>query len=187
MAGNRDPAACSRAVREAWANERELVLNGQGTRDWTPQQQADIVDGLVPRDDQGRPFEGHHMLSAEAYPQFQDDPENIQFLTRDEHLAAHENDFRNETSAYYDPGTGQSYASAEVVSAPIIELSEPTEVLDESEELGEGEELDEGEAPGVTEETGEAEVSEEGPGTDAGEDAGEDGGLDGGDDGGMDF
>ena len=90
MAGNRDPAACSKAVREAWANERELVLNGQGTRDWTPQQQADIVDGLVPRDDQGRPFEGHHMLSAEAYPQFQDDPENIQFLSRDEHQAAHD-------------------------------------------------------------------------------------------------
>ena len=106
--------------------------------------------------------------------------ENIQFLTRDVHLAAHENDFKNETSAYYDPGTGKSYACSDVVSAPIMELSEPAEVLDEGADLGGSEETGTVAEAEAEEADG---ISEEGPGTDGGEDAG----MDGGEDGGLDF
>lgn len=132
---NRDPAQCSRAVRQAWENERELVSEGKGTRDWTPEQQADIMAGDVPRDEYGRAFEGHHMRSAEKYPQDQGNPDNIQFLDRDEHLQAHEGSFQNETHSYYDPETGERYdCSDHVVSAPEIELSNPTEIIDMEEE-----------------------------------------------------
>ncbi len=136
---NRDSALCSKAIREAWKNERELVLEGRGTRDWTPEQQADIVDGVTPRDENWRAYEGHHMRSAEAYPEDQGNPDNVQFLTREEHQAAHGNDFRNETSAYYDSETGQSYPINKVTCAPEIELSNPTEAYDEEETLETGE------------------------------------------------
>ncbi len=132
---NRDPAKCSRAVREAWEYERELVADGKGTRDWTPEQQEDIMAGDTPKDEYGRAYEGHHMRSAEKYPQDQEDPYNVQFLTREEHQAAHDGNFRNPTQSYYDPETGERYdCSDHVVSAPEIELSNPTEVIDVEEE-----------------------------------------------------
>ena len=37
----RDNAACNRAIRKAWARERELVLAGKGSRNWTPEQRAE--------------------------------------------------------------------------------------------------------------------------------------------------
>jgi len=95
-------AEASKAIREAWEREKTLVLKGQGTRDWTPEQQKDIIDKGKAYDEDGKAFEGHHMKSAEKYPEFQGDADNIQFLTRSEHRDAHGGDFHNPTNGYYD-------------------------------------------------------------------------------------
>ncbi|MBR0530137.1 MAG: hypothetical protein IJJ76_10320 [Ruminococcus sp.] len=34
----------SKAIRKAWQQEQERVLEGKGTRDWTPEQQQDIIE-----------------------------------------------------------------------------------------------------------------------------------------------
>lgn len=71
----------NRAIRKAWEREQQLVQEGKGTRDWTKEQQADILnpDKGKAYDDQGRAFEGQHMKSASEYPEYQGDPDNIQF------------------------------------------------------------------------------------------------------------
>lgn len=56
-------------------------------------------------------YEGQHMKSAEAYPDFAGDPDNIQFLkgrnmSVNEHLDAHGGSYRNPTNGYYDPNSG---------------------------------------------------------------------------------
>lgn len=95
-------AEASKAIHEAWEREKTLVLKGQGTRDWTPEQQKDIIGKGKAYDEDGKAFEGHHMKSAEKYPEFQGDADNIQFLTRTEHRDAHGGDFHNSTNGYYD-------------------------------------------------------------------------------------
>ena len=45
------------------------------------------------------------MKSAEMYPEYQGDPGNIQFLTRAEHLEAHNGNWRNPTNWYFNPVT----------------------------------------------------------------------------------
>ena len=69
---SRRTSEASKAIREAWEKERELVLEGKGTRDWTPEQQQSIIDKGKAYDDDGKAFEGHHMKSAEAYPELGD-------------------------------------------------------------------------------------------------------------------
>ena len=78
---SRRTAEASKAIREAWQHEQTLVSEGQGTRDWTPEQQQSIIDVGKAYDDDGKAFIGHHMKSAERYPEYQGDSENIQFLT----------------------------------------------------------------------------------------------------------
>lgn len=95
----------SKAVRKAWEKERQLVLQGEGTRDWTREQQKDIIEIGKAYDNDGKAFEGHHMKSAEAYPEYQGDENNIQFLSRKEHLDAHYGSFCNATNGYYDYNT----------------------------------------------------------------------------------
>ena len=34
----------NKAVRKAWEREQQLVQEGRGTRDWTEEQQKDILD-----------------------------------------------------------------------------------------------------------------------------------------------
>ncbi len=87
----------SRVVREAWANEVELVREtGQGTRKWT---QAEIDELLTTGKVKG--YQGHHMKSVKGYPHLAGDPDNIQFLTRKEHLLAHGGNWRNITHGRY--------------------------------------------------------------------------------------
>ena len=81
----------NKAVREAWNKELELVQEGKGTREWTPEQQKDILERGRAYDEKGKAFEGQHMKSAEMYPEYQGEPGNIQFLTRAEHFEAHIN------------------------------------------------------------------------------------------------
>ncbi|MCL2051846.1 MAG: hypothetical protein FWG91_09005 [Lachnospiraceae bacterium] len=123
---NRNPQLCAKAVRGFWNNERELIKQGQGTRNWSVQDQIEIMNfkpsggerknAAAPTYGQGEAteygmsydkYEGQHMKSAEAHPEFQGDPSNIQALTRGEHQKAHEGDFRNPTNGYYDYETGE--------------------------------------------------------------------------------
>ncbi len=67
-----------------WENERKLVEQGKGTRNWTPEQQKLILERKTPLDinNKNDPFEAHHMLSKEDNPKFASDPENFQALSK---------------------------------------------------------------------------------------------------------
>lgn len=126
---SRRTAEASKAIRKAWENEQQLVAQGKGTRDWTEEQQKDILDENKGKayEENGKAFEGHHMQSAEAHPEYQGDPGNIQFLTRQEHKEAHGGDFRNPTNGYYDPITHETmdFGDGKFIPCKQIELSHP--------------------------------------------------------------
>lgn len=123
----------NKAIREAWEREKELVSQGKGTRDWTEEQQRDILDPNKGKayDTNGRAFEGQHMKSAAEYPKYQGDPDNIQFLTREEHLAAHKGNWQNPTNWYYNPEAKSEaekfvyFGEDELIPCKIISLSNP--------------------------------------------------------------
>lgn len=123
-----------KAIRKDWEREQQLVLEGTGTRDWTKEQQKDIIDPDKGKayDDQGRAFEGQHMKSAAEYPEFQGSPDNIQFLTRDEHLEAHKGSWQNPTNWFYDPVTKEyhDFGEEELVPCKIIELCDPIVMIE---------------------------------------------------------
>lgn len=142
---NRDPKQCAKAVQGFWNNERELIRQGQGTRDWSVQEQIEIMNfkpsggerknAAAPTYGRGQAteygmnydrYEGQHMKSAEAHPDFQGDPGNIQALTRSEHQQAHSGDFRNPTNGYYDPRTGKiaDFGDSPAVTIQPRQLSE---------------------------------------------------------------
>jgi len=125
----RRTAEATKAVQLAWQREYELIQEGKGTRDWTEEQQRDILNPEKGRayDDNGRAFNGQHMKSVEKYPEYQGDPDNIQFLTRKEHLEAHQGNWKNPTNWYYDPVTKQffNFGEENIVPCPVIELSKP--------------------------------------------------------------
>ncbi len=101
-------ALSNKAIKEAWIHEQALVAQGKGTRDWTTQQQADILTKGKAFDENGRAFQGHHMKNVKDHPEHQGKWENIQFLSRDEHIKAHNNNFRNKTNGMYDHKTGKT-------------------------------------------------------------------------------
>lgn len=117
----------NKAIREAWNREQELVKKGEGTRDWSPKQQKDIIEKGRAYDDNGRAFEGQHMKSAEMYPQYQGEPANIQFLTREEHLEAHNGNWRNPTNWYFNPVTKEKvdFGEGPFIPCEIIPLHKP--------------------------------------------------------------
>lgn len=126
---SRRTSEADKAVRAAWILERQLVRVGKGTRDWTPEQQRDILDPSRGKayDDDGKAFEGHHMKSVESFPEYQGDSENIQFLSRSEHLNAHNGDFQNSTNGFYNPNTMETrnFGSNKYNPCEVIELSKP--------------------------------------------------------------
>ena len=117
----------NKAVREAWIKEQKLVQEGKGTRAWTPEQQKDILEKGKAYDDSGKAFEGQHMKSAEQYPEYQGDPGNIQFLTRAEHLEAHNGSWQNPTNWYFNPVTKEKidFGDGPFIPCEIIQLPEP--------------------------------------------------------------
>ncbi len=119
----------NKAIRKAWEKEKLLVQAGKGTRDWTKEQQSDILDPDKGKayDKQGRAFEGQHMKSASEYPDYQGNPDNIQFLTKDEHLKAHKGSWQNPTNWFYDPVTKEFYqfGEEELIPCAVLELSDP--------------------------------------------------------------
>ena len=139
----------NKAIRLAWEREQQLVQEGKATRDWTEEQQADILnpDKGKAYDDQGRAFVGQHMKSAAKYPEYQGNPDNIQFLTYDEHLEAHKGNWQNPTNWYYDPIAKEfhDFGDGEVIPCKIIDLSNPIVVIEppgqEDKTIAEGESL----------------------------------------------
>ncbi len=123
----RDRAACDKAVREAWKRERELVLEGKGTRDWTEDEQLEIIELGKVFDTDGTAYAGQHMKSVAAYPEHQGNPDNIQLLSVSEHFAAHKGNWQNQTNWYYDPVTFEynDFGNADPVACMTIELSQP--------------------------------------------------------------
>lgn len=126
---SRRTADANKAIRLAWERERELVRQGKGTRDWTKEQQQDILDPDKGKayDEMGRAFEGQHMKSVAEYPEYQGNPDNIQFLTKEEHLEAHKGSWQNPTNWYYDPITKEftDFGDGEIIPCVIIDLSDP--------------------------------------------------------------
>ena len=124
---SRRTAEANKAIAEAWKRERQLVINGKGTRDWTQKQQNDIVEKGKAYDDDGKAFEGHHMKNVANYPTLQGNPNNIQFLTRTEHLEAHGGSYQNPTNGYYDPLKKETmqFNGDDLIPCKVTELSEP--------------------------------------------------------------
>lgn len=124
---SRRTAEASKIIAAAWNNEKQLVLVGKGTRDWTPSQQQDIIDRGKAYDDNGKAFEGHHMKSVEKYPEYQGEPGNIQFLSRQEHQEAHGGNFQNPTNGYFNPLTKitKEFGDNPFEPCEVICLSEP--------------------------------------------------------------
>ena len=92
------------AVKDAWEQERLLVLQGKGTRDWTVSQQEELI-----RTGKVSGFEGSHMLDVSSNPSEASNPDNIQFLTYEEHIiGAHDSNTRNPTTGWFDPDTGET-------------------------------------------------------------------------------
>lgn len=110
------------AVKAAWEHETVCVRNGRGTRDWTVAQQAELLQyGTISG------FEGQHMKNVADFPQFAGDPNNIQFLTPQEHFyGGHEGKWKNKSNGRLDLSTGQiiQFAEDELPSIPEIELSD---------------------------------------------------------------
>lgn len=76
-----DDTTRQKAIKEAWDKEKERVLKGIGTRDWTVGQQAELIKYR-----RVTGFEGQHMKNASSYPVFPGNTDNIQFVTYEEHL-----------------------------------------------------------------------------------------------------
>ena len=90
-----------RAVREAWCKEKAYVANGEGTRDWAPEQQREIME-----EGRAEGYEGHHMKNVSSYPEQAGNPDNIQFLDREEHIqGAHQGNTHTHTNGYYNADT----------------------------------------------------------------------------------
>ncbi|MGO5314991.1 teneurin-3 [Bilifractor sp. LCP21S3_A7] len=119
----------NKAIRLAWERKQKLVAEGKGTRDWSQDQQKDILDPVKGKayDENGRAFEGQHMKSAAEYPEYQGDPDNIQFLTREEHLEAHKGSWKNSTNWYYHPETKEfvDFGENKPIPCEANYLSEP--------------------------------------------------------------
>lgn len=119
----------NKAVREAWIKEQNLVQEGKGTRAWTPEQQKDILEKGKAYDDSGKAIEGQHMKSAEQYPEYQGDPGNIQFLTRAEHLEAHNGNWQNPTNWYFNPVTKEKIEFGDGPFIPCSSFINLSEIL----------------------------------------------------------
>lgn len=128
---SRRTAESNKAILAVWNKEQELVQEGKGTREWTPKQQQDILEKGKAYDDDGVAFQGQHMKSAEMYPEYQGDPGNIQFLTRAEHLEAHNGNWRNPTNWYFNPVTKEKidFGDGPFIPCEVINLPEPVVIV----------------------------------------------------------
>jgi len=90
------------AVKQAWARERSLVKAGKGTRNWSKSEQRQLLEtGRV------KGYYGHHKCTVKNNPSQAGNPDNIQFLTRNEHYKAHNGNYKNDPHGHYNPSTGK--------------------------------------------------------------------------------
>ena len=84
------------AVNGFWDQEQVRLQNGEnGTRNWSPQQKADILSGKRPTYN-GKTIQGHHTYSVSKYPHLSGNSEVIYPATFNEHLNGwHGGNFRN--------------------------------------------------------------------------------------------
>lgn len=88
----------NKAVSDAWKAERNAVIDGTSKYDWTPAQKAELIaNGKI------KGYEGAHMIDVRelvgtANERLISDPNNIIFLTHEQHLAVHSGCYRNATS-----------------------------------------------------------------------------------------
>lgn len=70
------------------------------------------------------------MKSVAEYPEYQGNPDNIQFLTKDEHLEAHKGSWQNPTNWYFNPDTKEfvDFGEGEPVQRKIIDLNDPISI-----------------------------------------------------------
>ena len=117
------------AVRLAWKNEVQHVINKHGTRNWTVSEQQQLVKR---KSISG--YQGHHMKSVSEYPNEANNPKNIQFLNSNEHLCAHKGSYLNITNGYYDPISNKmnEFVGDEISIVPILKLSVPYDLEEES-------------------------------------------------------
>ncbi|GFH42495.1 hypothetical protein Hs30E_10460 [Lactococcus hodotermopsidis] len=112
-----------KAVRDAWGKEKARVAQGEGTRDWSPEQQKEIMEN-----GHADGYDGHHMKCVSSYPEQAGNPDNIQFLTHDEHIqGAHQGNTHTRTNGYYNPDSGQmeNFNGDELKPTDSQSLSEP--------------------------------------------------------------
>ena len=123
---SRRTADSNKAISVAWENEQQRVSEGKGTRDWTPEQQQDILERGKTYDDEGRAFRWHHMRSVSICPEEQGNPDNIQFLSHEEHIEAHVICWQP-TNWYFDPVTKQrmDFGDGPIIPCKVIDLSAP--------------------------------------------------------------
>lgn len=109
------------AVRNAWKNEQMLVEQGKGTRNWTVEEQKELLEnGHISG------YEGHHMKSVSEYQEFAGNANNIQFLTHDEHInGAHKGNTHSLTNGYYNVETQsmEQFENNELGERPTYDLS----------------------------------------------------------------
>lgn len=123
---SRRTSEANKAIAIKWECEQQLIREGKGTRNWSLEQQKDIIEKGKAYDENGLAFEGQHMKSVEKYPEFQGNPDNIQFLTKQEHLQAHDGNWKNPSNWYFDPITKQKieFGLNELVPCKTIKLTE---------------------------------------------------------------
>ena len=116
-------AARVRAVNQAWKNEAELVKEGKGTRQWTLAEQEEMLSSP---NHKVAGYHGHHMKSVNGHEAFAGEPKNIQFLTREEHMEAHQNWTQNQTNGYYnyETHTMEPFNGEELKEIPVQDLKE---------------------------------------------------------------
>lgn len=80
-------------VNLAWAYDRaDLRMGGQGSREYTAAQKNELLEtGEI------KGLEGHHINDVSNHLSEQANPDNIRFLTRDDHYVAHGNAWQNKT------------------------------------------------------------------------------------------
>lgn len=88
----------AKGVSRFWADERaKLKLDEPGTRNWSADQQADILANKTPKFN-GESIQGHHKYNALDHPQLASDPKNIYPATRTEHFERwHGGSWRNDS------------------------------------------------------------------------------------------